>query len=81
MSSGDSVSKHATPMPVAYLSEQMSIRRIAEILEALRFDAHQEAKVVLDPGVRDYLLRASRAVAADPGVKIRHAWRSIRPPR
>ena len=54
--------KPAPPIP-AYLSEQMSVARMVEALEALRFNKREEARLVLDPGVRDYLVRASRAAA------------------
>jgi hypothetical protein len=36
------------------------------------------AAVMIDPGVQAFLIRATKAAAADPGVKVRHAWRSIR---
>jgi hypothetical protein len=78
---GYSISKRSTPPTAAYLSEQMTVAGLTEALAALPFDAHQESKIVLDPGVRDYLLRAALAVGGDPGAKVRHAWRLIRPPR
>ena len=46
---GHSISKR-TPPTVAYLSEQMTVQRLTETLATLPFDAHQESKVVLDPG-------------------------------
>ena len=71
--------KPAPPIP-AYLSEQMSVARMVEALEALRFNKREEARLVLDPGMRDYLVRASRAAAADHlDAKVRHVWRSIKP--
>jgi hypothetical protein len=78
---GDSVSKHAAPMP-GYLCEQMTVQRLTEVLAALPFNSHEEAKVVLDPGVQTFLIAAAKAAAADHlDVKVRHVWRSIRPPR
>jgi len=77
---GDSVSiKHAAA-PMAYLTEQMTVQRLTEVLAALPFNSHEEAKVVLDPGVQAFLLAATRAAAADPDAKIRRAWRSIKEP-
>ena len=77
--SGDSVSKHAAPMP-GYLCEQMSVNRLVEALEALHFNKREEASLVLDPGVQAFLIRAAKAAAADHlDAKVRHVWRSIRP--
>ena len=80
--SGDSVSKHASPMP-GYLCEQMTVERMVEVLEhGLHFNKSRgEARLVIDEGVAAFLVRASRAAATDPGVKVRHAWRGIKPPR
>ena len=76
---GDSVSKHAAPMP-GYLCEQMSVNRLVEALEALHFNKREEASLVLDPGVQNFLIRATKAAAADHlDSKVRHVWRSIRP--
>jgi hypothetical protein len=78
---GDSVSKHAAPYPT-HLHEQMSVTQVVQLLEGLHFDKHEEARVMIDPGVQAFLIRASRAAAADHlDAKVRHVWRSIRPPR
>jgi hypothetical protein len=78
---GDSVSKHAAPYPT-HLHEQMSVTKVVQLLEALHFDKHEEARVLIDPGVQAFLIRASRAAAADHlDAKVRHVWRSIRSPR
>ena len=80
MTDGDSVTiKHAAPIAV-YLSEQMTVQRLTEVLAALPFNSHEEAKVVLDPGVQAFLIRATKAAAADHlNQKIRHTWRLIKP--
>jgi hypothetical protein len=78
---GDSVSKPAPPMP-GYLSEMMSVGRMVEVLEGLHFNKREEARLVLDPGVQAFLIAAAKAAAADHlDAKVRHVWRSIRPPR
>jgi len=76
----ESVAKHAPLHPV-HLDEQMTVAQLVQLLEALHFDSHERARVMLDPGVQAFLLRATRAVGGDPSVKVRHAWRSIRPSR
>jgi hypothetical protein len=74
-------SKHAPLLPV-YLDEQMTVAQLAQLLEALRFDKHEKARVMIDPGVQAFLIRATKAAAADHlDAKVRHVWRSIRPPR
>ena len=52
-----------------------------EVLEALQFDSrYGEAKLLIDPGVRDYLVRATKAAATDRlDQKVRHTWRLIKP--
>jgi hypothetical protein len=82
MSAGESITnKHTPPMP-GYLSEQMSVARMVEALEALRFNKREEASLVLDPGVQAFLIAAAKAAAADHlDAKVRHAWRGIKPPR
>jgi hypothetical protein len=75
---GDTVTKHATI--AGYLSEQMSVGRMVEALEALHFNKREQAHLVLDPGVQAFLLAATKAAAADHlDQKVRHVWRSIRP--
>ena len=77
--SGDSVSKHAPPMP-GYLTEQMSVARMVEALEGLHFNKkYGEGRLVIDEGVQAFLIRAAKAAAADPNQKVRHAWRGIKP--
>jgi hypothetical protein len=49
--SGDSVSKHAPLHPV-HLSEQMTAAQLVQRLETLRFDSHEEARVMIDPSSR-----------------------------
>jgi hypothetical protein len=74
------VSKHAPLLPVC-LDEQMTVAQLAQLLEALRFDKHEKARVMIDPGVQAFLIRATKAAAADHlDSKVRHVWRSIRPP-
>jgi hypothetical protein len=76
-----SVAKHAALQPV-HLDEQMTVAQLAQLLEALRFDWHEEARVMIDPGVQAFLIRATKAAAAEHlDAKVRHGWRSIRPPR
>ena len=78
---GDSVSKHAPLLPV-HLSEQMSVTQLVQRLETLHFDSHEEARVMIDPGVQAFLIRATKAAAADHlDQKVRHTWRLIKPPR
>jgi hypothetical protein len=79
----DSVSaaKHAALHPV-YLDEQMSVTQLVQRLDTLHFDSHEEARVMIDPGVQAFLIAAAKAAAAnDPDAKVRHLWRSVRPPR
>ena len=82
MTDGDqSISKHAPLLPV-HLDEQMSVTQLVQRLEALHFDSHEEARVMIDPGVQAFLIRATKAAAADrPEAKIRHLWRTIPPTR
>ena len=80
MTDGDqSISKHAPLLPV-HLDEQMSVTQLVQRLETLHFDSHEEARVMIDPGVQAFLIRATKAAAADHlDAKARHAWRSIKP--
>jgi hypothetical protein len=82
MTDGDqSISKHASPIP-GYLSEMMSVGRMVEVLEGLQFNKREEGRLVVDPGITNFLIRAAKAAAADHlDMKVRHVWRSIRPPR
>ena len=76
------IRQHAPLIPV-HLSEQMSVAQLVQRLETLHFDSHEEARVMIDPGVQAFLIRATKAAAADHlDAKVRHVWRSIRsPPR
>ena len=80
MTDGDqSISKHAPLLPV-HLDEQMSVTQLVQRLETLHFDSHEEARVMIDPGVQAFLIRAAKAAATDHlDAKVRHAWRSIKP--
>jgi hypothetical protein len=79
---GENVSRPAPPIIPSYLSEQMTVSRLVETLEALHFNKkYGQARVVIDEGVVAFLIRAAKAAAADPGVKVRHAWRAIKSPR
>jgi hypothetical protein len=74
------ITKRGPPIP-AYLVEEMSVGRLTEVLQSLQFNREGLCRVNVDEGARNYLLRATRAAGGDPDVKVRHAWRSIRPPR
>jgi len=77
----ESVSKHAPPMP-GYLTEQMSVARMVEALEGLRFTKkYGQGHLVIDEGVQAFLLAATKAAAVDLNAKVRHVWRGIKPPR
>jgi len=74
-------SKHK-PLVLAHLDEQMSVAQMVQRLETLHFDSHDEARVMIDPGVRAFLIRATKAAAADHlEAKVRHLWRTIPPTR
>ena len=76
---GDQISKHAPPIP-SYLCEQMTVGRMIEALERLQFNKREEARFMIDPGVQAFLIRATKAAAADHlDAKVRHAWRGIKP--
>jgi hypothetical protein len=72
-------SKRATPSIPAYLVEEMSVGRLAEVLQSLQFNRDGLCRISVDEGARNYLLRAAVAAGGDPGVKVRHAWRLIKP--
>ena len=57
----------------------MSVAQLVQRLETLHFDSHEEARVMIDPGVQALLIRATKAAAVDPNAKVRHTWRLIRP--
>jgi hypothetical protein len=61
--------------------EQMTAAQLVQRLEALQFDSHEQARVMIDPGVQAFLVHATKAAAADHlDAKVRHVWRSIKPP-
>ena len=51
----ESVAKHAALHPV-HLDEQMSVTQLVQRLETLHFDSHEEARVMIDPGVQAFLI-------------------------
>jgi len=66
------------PVIPTYLVEEMSVRRLSEVLENLTFNREGVCRINVDEGARNYLLRATRAAGGDPDVKVRHAWRLIK---
>ena len=67
------ITKHA-PLPVpAYLSEHMKIERLVAALEQLSFNSRDEGKIVVDRVVRNYLIHAAHAAAADPQLTVHDA--------
>ena len=77
-SAGESI-KPAPPIP-GYLCEQMTVGRMVETLEGLHFNKkYAQARLVIDEGVQAFLIRATKAAAADHlDQKIRHVWRTIK---
>ena len=61
------VTKQSAPLP-SFLSESMKISRMVEVLEHLPFDS-----LVVDRVTRNYLVLASRTLAADPEQTIHQA--------
>jgi hypothetical protein len=68
---GDSVTKHAAPIP-AHLSERMKVGRMLEVLEQLHFDSHNQGKVVLDRVARNFLVASASHAAADPDLTVHY---------
>jgi hypothetical protein len=66
------VTKRNAPLP-SFLSESMKISRLVEILEHLLFDSREQARIVVDRVTRNYLVLASRTLAADPEQTIHQA--------
>jgi len=65
---------------MSYLNEQLTISQLVQRLETLHFDSHEQARVMLDPGIQNFLIRAAKAAAADHlDQKVRHTWRLIKP--
>ena len=82
MVAGDNSVKRYAPPSSTHLNEQLTVSELAQRLETLHFDKHEWARVVIDPGVQCFLLAVTRAAAASHlDAKVRHVWRSIRPPR
>jgi hypothetical protein len=81
MVAGDSSVNRYAPLPSTHLDEQLTVAQLAQRLETLHFDKHEYARIVIDPGVQAFLIRAAKAAAVDPNAKVRHTWRLIRPPR
>jgi len=82
MVAGDSSVNRYAPLPSTHLDEQLTVAQLAQRLETLHFDKHEYARIVIDPGVQCFLLAVTRAAAAGHlDAKVRHVWRSIRPPR
>ena len=80
MTDGDQTLTNKLPPLPGYLCEQMTVGRMVEALEALRFNKREEARLVIDPGTQAFLVRVTKAAAADHlDAKVRHLWRSIRP--
>ena len=51
---------------------------MVEVLEGLQFNKREEGRLVVDPGVTNFLIRATKAAAADHlDAKVRHLWRTI----
>jgi hypothetical protein len=70
--------------PSSYLTQAMSVQRLTEILASLDFNRQRQSRLVVDPSVRTFLLKATQAAAADLSeLTIRQALNRhvIRPPR
>jgi hypothetical protein len=67
------VTKQSAPLP-SFLSESMKISRMVEVLEGLPFDSREQGRIVVDRVTRNYLVLASRTLAAaDPEQTIHQA--------
>ena len=66
------VAKESAPLP-SFLSESMKISRMVEVLEGLPFDSREQGRIVVDRVTRNYLVLASRTLAADPEQTIHQA--------
>jgi hypothetical protein len=64
---------------MSYLNEQLTISQLVQRLETLHFDSHEQARVMLDPGIQNFLIRATKAAANHLDAKVRHTWRLIKP--
>ena len=81
MVAGDSSVNRYAPLPSTHLDEQLTVAQLAQRLETLHFDKHEYARIVIDPGIQNFLVRLTKAAAVDPNAKVRHVWRAIRPLR
>ena len=80
MVAGDSSVNRYAPLPAIHLNEQLTVAELAERLQTLHFDKYEYARIVIDPGVQNFLIRATKAAAAGHlDQKVRHTWRLIRP--
>ena len=67
------VTKQSAPL-LSFLSESMKISRMVEVLEGLPFDSREQGRIVVDRVTRNYLVLASRTLAAaDPEQTIHQA--------
>jgi hypothetical protein len=67
------VTKRSALLP-SFLSESMKISRMVEVLEGLPFDSREQGRIVVDRVTRNYLVLASRTLAAaDPEQTIHQA--------
>jgi hypothetical protein len=75
------VTKQSAPLP-SFLSESMKISRLVEVLEHLPFDSREQGKLVVDRVTRNYLVLASRTLAAaDPEQTVHEVLRQHGPVR
>ena len=74
MTAGDDqgVSKRGPVIPV-YLSENMKVARLVEVLERLPFNSREEGRLVIDRVTRNFLVSACRTAAGDPDQTIHDA--------
>jgi hypothetical protein len=79
---GESLISEASLHCPINLCGQMTVGRMVESLEAPHFDKREQASLVPDLGVQAFLIRATKAAAADHlDAKVRHLWRGIKRPR
>ena len=71
---GDNSVNRYAPLPSTHLNEQLTVAQLAQRLEELHFDKHECARVMIDPGVQAFLVRATKAAAADHlDARVRHS--------
>ena len=67
------VTKRSAPLPI-FLSETMKISRMVEVLEGLPFDSREQGRLLVDRVTRNFIVLASRTLAAaDPDQTIHQA--------